>query len=446
MGLCEWMDRSSLIEKFGQNLEPTSLQRTRLWSVADEVCMILKKVLPQAHCQVGGSVAKDTWLAERTDIDIFVAFPLKEYAKKSGELCEMVEQGLKKVFMKSTIERLHGSRDYFHFEYKGYTLEIVPIIAITRADEACNITDISPLHVAWVVQEGKRLTNNGKILTNEIRLAKQFCKAQRIYGAESYISGVSGYVVEILVIYYGSFEKFIEGVAKWKEGQVIDPSLFYAKGMARFNLNSSKMRSPLILIDPVDKNRNAAAAFGVERWQRLRRVAVAFLKEPSEDFFTAPSYAFSDLVGKVKSKEKSSKKVSTQKRYLVYLEIEPLCGKVDVVGAKLVKAYDYCMQQLTPFGIVESDWDWPVGKNAVAYFIVRTKLRPTTQEVQGPPLTMKEALSAFKTKHADNFEKEGRIYARVKVGYPALDDQLTAVLGSKYFSEKISRVVGLKLV
>ena len=45
-----------------------------------------------------------------------------------------------------------------------------------------------------------------------IRIAKAFCHANNSYGAESYINGFSGYALELLVYYYGSFLKFIKGI------------------------------------------------------------------------------------------------------------------------------------------------------------------------------------------------------------------------------------------
>jgi len=83
-------------------------------------------------------------------------------------------------------------------EKAGILFEFIPVVTIHKASDAQNITDISPLHVAWV---NKHI---GK-LRNDIRLAKLFCKAQGLYGAESHIRGFSGYLLELLVIAYGGF-------------------------------------------------------------------------------------------------------------------------------------------------------------------------------------------------------------------------------------------------
>ena len=108
---------------------------------------------------------------------------------------------------------------------------------------ALNIIDISPLHTVFVKKHKK--------LNDEIRLAKQFCRAQDCYGAESYINGFSGYSCELLVIHYGSFKKLARKAAKWKPKVVIDILKKYKGKNPLEELNPSKTQSPLVIIDPV---------------------------------------------------------------------------------------------------------------------------------------------------------------------------------------------------
>jgi len=75
---------------------------------------------------------------------------------------------------------------------------------IKALDLKKNITDISPLHALWI-----RKNSNEKV-RDEIRKFKYFLKINDLYGAESYIRGFSGYIAEILVIYYKSFNNLIK--------------------------------------------------------------------------------------------------------------------------------------------------------------------------------------------------------------------------------------------
>ena len=80
------------------------------------------------------------------DVDIFVRFDL-EYAVEEELISDFLEEALK-IF---NPERIHGSRDYFQFPYKGLDFEIVPVLAVEDASQALNVTDMSPLHVEYFV-------------------------------------------------------------------------------------------------------------------------------------------------------------------------------------------------------------------------------------------------------------------------------------------------------
>ena len=113
---------------------------------------------------------------------------------------------------------IHGSRDYLRIKISpSFFIEVIPAIKIKNPKEAENITDLSYSHVNYI----KRKIKSQKIL-DEIKLAKVFCYANHCYGAESYINGFSGYGLELLIYYYGSFLKFIKTVSKIKEKTVLD--------------------------------------------------------------------------------------------------------------------------------------------------------------------------------------------------------------------------------
>ena len=256
---------------------PSTVEKKNYTEIANTFIKKLQKNLPTAKIILGGSAKKGTLISGNHDIDLFVAFNLKKHL--NDNLTEILEKAIKKSFPKLAISKLHGSRDYFQTTYHDYTLEIVPILKITKAEQAQNITDISPLHAQWV---NKKATAKVK---DDIRLLKQFCKANKLYGAESFISGFSGYVLEILTIHYGSFKKVLQSATKWKKKQIIDPSKFYKKDLALFHINNSKLNSPIIVVDPVDKSRNAAAALSEEKLAIFVRSAKKYLRNPTVELF-----------------------------------------------------------------------------------------------------------------------------------------------------------------
>lgn len=233
-----------------------------------------RKLRINAGIFVGGSFAKKTLIKKDIyDIDIFIRFN-KKYAKQDiSKLSEKILRGTKPIKMK-------GSRDYFRIKVNPKIFfEVVPVIEVKTPRQAQNITDLSYSHVNYV----KRRIKSDKLL-DDIKIAKAFCYANQCYGAESYIRGFSGYALELLTYYYNGFLKFARAMAKAKskEKLVIDIEKRYkSKRRVLMDLNSAKLQSPVILIDPTFKERNVSAALSDETFEKFQIACRKFLKKPS---------------------------------------------------------------------------------------------------------------------------------------------------------------------
>ena len=390
--------------------------------IFEKLSIIIKKI-NQGHkdfrAVLGGSGAKGTWL-KTFDADIFVLFDYKKYNDKSDKLFDVLEKILKKKFKKIT--RLHGSRDYFQIKENTFTFEIIPILKISKAEQAKNITDVSPLHSNWVKKHKK--------LINEIKLTKQFCQAQNVYGAESHIKGFSGYVCEVLTIYYGSFLNMIKNAAKWDSKVVVDVEKYY-RGKDVFKIvNISKLISPLIVIDPVQKDRNAAAALSVEKFEAFKKAAKDFLKNPSKRFFEKKD--LHSMFLKLKANDKK----------LIIIEAGPLPGKIDVVGSKLMKIFEYLIQQLQKngFKVIKSEWEWRKNGNAFLYFMLDKLPLSKTLEVKGPPVNMTQHVENFRKIHKKTFEKSGKIYATDERKYLIPESLLKVLVKEQHIKERAKSI------
>ncbi|MBU0470349.1 MAG: CCA tRNA nucleotidyltransferase [Nanoarchaeota archaeon] len=407
-----------------KKIKPGKEEVKRFKLVTSDFMKKLNSKLKDAVAILGGSGAKDTWLSGTHDVDIFVAYDFQKFFQKSSQLSELLQSSLKKAFPKSSINRMHGSRDYFQIRYENLAFEIVPILKIKKAEEAVNITDVSPLHSLWV-------NKNAKNIKDEIRLAKQFCRANRIYGAESHIQGFSGYVLEILTAYYGSFVNLLKASQKWGVKEVIDPSKFYKKDMALFHINNSKLLSPLIIVDPVDKTRNAAAALSNEKFLLFKKRAKQYLQKPNQIFFEKKEVTFEEL--------------KKEKKNVVYITAAPLDGKIDVVGAKLLKTFNYLESELKKFGLKKSGWEWEEGREAVFYFVLERKELPKFEVRSGPPVKLKEFAADFREKNQEVYVEKERLMAKIKVQFPELKDFVDNLLKEVYVKERIKKINSLKL-
>lgn len=368
----------------------------------------------KAVAVVGGSLAKGTFIKGDYDVDLFVKF---DYSYKDKDISKILGKVLKKAFPRTVL--VHGSRDYFQIKGK-INYEIVPVLDITDAKKAINVTDMSPMHVEWVKKHN---------YVDDIRLAKQFCKAQNCYGAESYIKGFSGHVLDILTIYYKGFTPLVKAAAKWKPKVVIDHNNYY-KGKAIEQMNISKIQSPLIVIDPILPERNAAAALSLENFNIFVDAANRFIKKQSKEFFVKKEITIAEL----KKKAKNNK--------LVLLDVESLKGKEDIIGGKLLKAFTFIKNQLKfhDFRLIEAGWEWDKEKNALFWFITDKKDLSEYKEHIGPPLKAKEFAEEFRKKHKDVFIKNKRLYAKVKRDFTKAEDFVKYLIKEKYIREKVKNI------
>lgn len=419
-GIISAMDWKKIVLK---KIKPTKKEADEIDKKISDFVAKLKKGVTGVDVVLGGSGAKGTWLSGAHDADVFVIFDYKKYVGKSHILSDILEKKLKKIFK---YERLHGSRDYFQVKEEDFTFEIIPILELKNADEAANITDVSPLHTRWVRK------NSNERLRDEIRLTKAFCMAQKCYGAESYINAFSGYVLEVLTVFYGSFEKLLKNAVKWEEKQIIDAGKLYGKiENVWLVLNKAKLDSPLIVIDPVDKARNAAAALSKDKWLLFKKTAAAFLKMPSVGFF--------------EKREVSFEKLKKGKNHIVYVEVEGFRGKDDVAGAKLLKGFTFLKKELKAFGYVDGDWEWDK-KNAMFWFFVKKNNKDKFELRKGPPLKMKKHVKNFKKKHKNAFEKSRNVWVKITVKDYKLKDFVMKKLKEDYFKEKVKKVNVVKVV
>jgi len=401
------MRYQSIFQSVLKDVIPSDVERAKVLGEVNEFLSKLNKELKRlkykATAVLGGSYSKDTWLSGDYDVDIFVKF---SFAHHNQVLSNLLEKALPK-----SCERIHGSRDYFWVR-NGIKYEIIPVLDIKKADQAENVTDFSPWHVAWV-------NKNGKNLKNDIRLAKKFCKANFCYGAESYIRGFSGHVLDILIVYYDGFLPLLKAAKVWKPKVILDYCNFY-KGKALLMMNKSKTEGPLILVDPVQLGRNAAAALTQENLDKFISGAKDFLKKPSVDFFAEKSVDFSKMKG-----------------HLIKISVKTLPDKEDVAGTKFVRAFEFVRSQLSDFQVKDSGWSWDRKSNGIWWFLLNKKELPAMMDWMGPPVKIPDAVKKFKSIYKKTFVKKGRVYATVKRDETTPEKVVKRVLNELYVRERV---------
>jgi len=390
----------------------------------------------KAKVVVGGSFAKGTWLKGARDVDVYVCFDYALFKDKSSMLSDLLEKCIKRAFRK--YERLHGSRDYFRIKQDDLIFEIIPILAIKKVDDAVNITDVSLFHVKWV----KSKIKENKKLADQIRLVKLFCKANGVYGAESYIRGFSGYACEVLTIYFDGFMNLLKNARNWlrKKKILLDPEKHYkSRNEILRSINVAKLQSRLVIVDPVQKDRNITAALSDEKFRLFVSAAKRFLEKPSLDFFIERRFEL----------DKLRTLANRRKLYLLVAKAVPLEGKEDVVGSKLLKAFEYLSAKFVDrgFKLKEKGWWWDKAKEAYFWFMFSEIPLSAEEELVGPPIGMKLRVEEFKKAHkgAKFFIRNGRIYAVVKRRYVKPEQLLVKLSTEDWIKKKVRDIIILQI-
>lgn len=224
-----------------------------------------------AEVQVQGSVAKDTWISGETEIDMFIMIPKTCTREVFTKVLEVI-----KGFLGEKWVEAYAEHPYIKAEIKGYKIDFVPCFKIQRAEEVMSSVDRTPLHTAFLKS---RLDRKRRA---EVRLLKKFMLGIGMYGAEIKVGGFSGYLCELLILSYGSFIRVLKEIIDWKERIVIDYAGLYKGEKEKIK---KTFEEPLVVVDPVDRRRNVAAAVRRDKLDEFVVAARAFLKGPNKNFF-----------------------------------------------------------------------------------------------------------------------------------------------------------------
>ena len=236
-----------------KDIKPTSEETEEINMVSSKLTNFLNKTCMEegieAKIALVGSVAKNTALRGKSDIDIFMAFPLetdKKYLKDMGlylaHKCSDEFNG----------EASHhfASHPYVTSIIDGYEVDMVPCYEISDGSQLKSAVDRTILHTRYV----KANLADGQ--EDEVLLLKKFMAMTGTYGSEFKVGGFAGYLCELLILYYGTFEKTLKAATGWNYGHSIDLE----------NYGTSKLfKDPLIVIDPTDEKRNVGAALRLEK-------------------------------------------------------------------------------------------------------------------------------------------------------------------------------------
>jgi tRNA nucleotidyltransferase (CCA-adding enzyme) len=323
---------------------------------------------------LGGSYAKGTWLKGDVDIDIFV----KMNSSVNEEEFELLGRQIGLESLKQYQPYLrYSDHPYVEAIVQGIRVNIVPCYDVEKWNWI-SAADRSPFHTEYVT---KKMDEEKR---DQVRLLKKFLKSLGIYGAEIAKNGFSGYVTEVLILKYGSFQSTIEAISRVQEEKVIISMDPIDEETAKKTFKHS-----VIILDPIDPKRNLGTAISVENFGKFVLAARTFLREPSIEFFIRQERGgttndFSEIYSNI----------------LVvnfdYRERSP-----DVIWGQLKKSMNAISKQLTlgGFNVIRSICTTDERTEAAFIFLLESITLPSYMVKTGPKVSRKHDSSKFISKN-----------------------------------------------
>ena len=226
----------------------------------------------RAVAEVHGSAARGTWIAGDRDIDLFIVLDGSYGRDILPEVLDVV-----KAYVGEGWVEAYAEHPYIKAKVDGYDVDFVPCFRVDPGQGLTSATDRTPLHTAYVLEnleEGAR---------DEVRLLKRFMKGVGVYGADLKVGGFSGYLCELLVVRFGSFEGVLGGASDWGHGEV-----YMLEGAPDIGALRKRFPEPLVVVDPVDAKRNVASAVSETSFWTFVAASRDFLRQPTLRFFYPP--------------------------------------------------------------------------------------------------------------------------------------------------------------
>ena len=365
-------------------VNPSESERKKVHDLAKNLTQKVKKAAKdecmEADVRIEGSVAKNTWLRDSPEIDIFIQVPTTIPKEAFGTVCLKIAKKATSGYKQ--IERF-AEHPYIEAIIDDVWVNVVPCYKVKQG-KWLSATDRTPFHTDYV----KPLVDEQ--MGEEVRLLKRFMKGIGVYGAEIKIGGFSGYLCELLVINYGSFVEVLMATGNWKEKTAIDYEGYY-DGQKDVKKNFAE---PLVVVDPVDKKRNVAAAVIKERLDEFIAASRGFMKNPGIQFFYPTET-------KALSATELVKKINARGSTIVLIKFEEAATVPDVLWGQLYKSQRAIRKIIAQHEFtVFRDAVWSNEKNLnIFVFEVENRFISNMKRHLGPPIQKRIECNNFLQKH-----------------------------------------------
>jgi len=411
-----------------KSINPTQEDRKKLGCVIQDLKNQVNKEINYRKLPISiklvGSTAKDTYVKNNLDIDLFLLYPTsfskQEIAKNTISIG--------KTILKDTQES-YAEHPYLKGFFKGYKVEIVPSYRIENASQKLSAVDRTPLHTKYIENHLKESQKK------EVRLFKQFLKGVGCYGAEAEIEGFSGYLCEILILKFGSFKNLIKNAKSWRLGEKLTLS----------EEESLTFNTPLTFIDPVDSERNVASALSKKKFKLFIYACQQYLENPRLTFFfpnNVQPWSLNKIKNEIKKQNSLYVGVVFSKPEIIDENLYPQIRKAVRSIWNTCKRYSFKIHDVT-FHIDEVE--------KKIFIIIKTKKESLSKTYIhiGPPVKLKKNIKDFINKWEKEtnvvkkpYEKKGRMFVEIEREYIEIKDFLKDRVRNLSMGKHLDKIIG----
>lgn len=435
-----------------ENITPTADEIVLIKKVVNQLRNLIGKRAKELEIDYtsiepqGSTGIKQTQLRDDYDIDLFIGIDYTSYKEKYGNLKKQkIKKKIKEDFLwycKNWIMKslttpefqqprlLYAEHPYVQVNYKendteiqidivlyfdlnlDYIIENGPITAVDR----------SPWHGKFVRE---KLTKEQK---DDVRLLKQFFKACHSYGDKSAVGrvGFIGYSAELLIFHYDTILNVFKNFNALKN----TPLDYYGRSKKKLDKIKHFQNDCLIIVDPIDKNRNVGSAISEKAYKYCNSKISEFLSTPSKDYFEIDSIPeFKPEESQEIAEKLFILETKNVEEEIHYTETrDKLYSLGDFIVSHGKKEYSHEKR----FGNILFEVYFEVSlKEYILVFYCEDPVIPSTYERRGPPLKSKKHVKKFKEKNQTYFEKDGFLWTETKREYHKFNDFIEKVISKR---------------
>lgn len=364
-----------------------------------------KESLPIIDIVPVGSSQRMTFIPDKIDLDLFVRFNTRDkeiLVNFANLIVPKIAEGFHSRYEIRYAENPYGTIFYEAKEYNRIiSIDIVATIWIPTPKELCEVLNLSgmartPFHMFF-------LRDKIRGLEQEVRLFKYWLKKKFLYGQ----CGFTGFLSELLILRYKLFHTLLKHAAEISTLVLDIPELNRSK-QSLYNLFSNDFQ--IIIIDPIDPTRNAAAGIqgfmGHLHLQRFVTLAKDNLEYPEHLWET---YSLSSPYFTINIEFSSELKNRTEDEFFN--------RKIAIINA-LARQCEQSHIEILDALITENE-----------ILIKPSRIESVKYTRRGPLVRFKQHTEKFREKNPTAYIKDGRWY---------VDDQYLAFIDilNRFFERK----------